>query len=66
MTAQEIARMTNIIIPSERSTWITIYYSFKEKDLSTTPAAGYFKVTDLIRPNTAKDIERAVERFKRI
>jgi len=61
-----IARKSQDIKQSDRTTWIKIYYDFASDTVSTKQTDNNCFVTSLINPNTEADIEEAIERWKRM
>jgi len=62
----KVAVLSKNINNGDRSTWLPLYYSFKENAVYTSDGKGRMFVTNLINPNTETDIEEAVERWKRL
>lgn len=65
----KVAQASQNIVQNNRNTWLPIYYDIKNKTVLTEDDYKklkdkklIFKVTELIKPNTAEDIERAVNR----
>lgn len=57
----ELSEMTQNINSRDRSTWITLYYSIQDDAVYSSPKKGAFKVTELINPNTEKEIVGTVK-----
>ena len=55
-----IARKTQNINFKDKSTWIPLYYSITEKKAYTTEGQGRYFMTNLINPQTEKDIEETI------
>ena len=57
--------MKNLKTLSQKSSKGTtpLYYSIRENAVYSTPGDGRYHLTDLIRYNTEKEIERTVKRF---
>lgn len=64
--ARRIAEMTHNIIQKDLSTWITLYYSIEKDAVYCTPGEGRYKVCRLLNVNTEKDIEEAVDFWKKL
>lgn len=69
--ADAVAQASQNINQRDRRTWITIYYDVHNNVVMTeddyrqlADKSGVYKVTDLINPNTAMDVEFAVRRWK--
>ena len=64
---KKVSEQSKNIVTRDRSTWLPLFYSYEEDAVYTTPSVGLFNtrfhVTNLINPNTPKDIEDAVNRF---
>lgn len=60
---QTVANKTRNTRSGDRATWIPLFYSFAQDAVYTVPGNDRFQVTTLINPNTAQDIENAVNRF---
>ena len=60
---QVVANKTKDTRSDDRTTWIPLFYSFAQDAVYTVPGNDRFQVTTLINPNTAQDIENAVNRF---
>lgn len=67
---ETVAKASQSIIQSDRRTWVSIYYDYATDTVMTE--AGYenlsdksraYNVTQLIRPNTAAEIEDAVKKW---
>ena len=65
----KVVQASQNIVQKNRNTWLPIYYDIKNKAVLTEDDYKklkdkklIFKVTELIKPNTAEDIERAVKR----
>lgn len=63
---KQIAKKSQKIKQSDRSTWIKIYYDFSTQTVSTRQTEDNLYVTQLINPNTEADILEAIERWKRL
>ena len=65
--AKRIAEMSKNIINSDKSTWIPLFYSFKENDVFTKPSLfknkERFELTQLTNPVTESELEKIVDRF---
>lgn len=61
-----VAKKSQNIKQTDRSTWIKIYYDFASQTVSTKQTDNNCYVTQLINPNTEADIIEAIERWKRL
>ena len=61
-----VAKASQKIEQEDRSTWLSLYYSFETQSVYTKSGAGRHFVTFLIRPNAPEEIESAVERWLRL
>ena len=58
-----IAKKTKRIKSTDRSTWISLYYSISDKAAYTEDGVGRYFVTNLINENSPKDIQDAISRW---
>lgn len=65
----KVAQASQNIVQKNRNTWLPIYYDIKNKTVLTEDdykklkdKTHIFKVTELIKPNTAEEIERVVNK----
>ncbi len=58
-----LARATQNINCKDKSTWIPLYYSVVENKVYPFDGEGRYFLTNLINPQTEKDIENAVNYF---
>lgn len=61
--AAKVSEKSKNIVTRDRSTWLPLFYSFKDDAVYTIPGNDRFHVTDLINYNTVEDISSAVTRF---
>ena len=59
-----IVKKSQAIDQHDRNTWISIYYDFSTKAVSTRETDNNFYVTKLIRPCSEKDVIDAIERWR--
>ena len=55
-----LAQATQNILWNDKSTWIPLYYSIREDKVYTKEGENRFFITNLINPQTEKDIEKTV------
>lgn len=60
---REVAEASRKNFESVPYKWMPIYFNFKTWSVSTDPDEGGFEVTELIRPNTEKEIEMTIRRW---
>ncbi len=60
-----LANATQKIDCKDKSTWIPLYYSIKEDKVYPFDGEGRWFVTNLINPQTEKDIENTVKWWER-
>lgn len=63
---EEAAKKSKKIRQTNTNSWLPIYFSFKTNTVYTEEGQDRFFVTKLIRENTPKEIEEAVENWKRL
>ena len=63
---KRIVDLTNKINQKDKSTWVTLYYSFDTDSVYSDPRPGAYRICELINPNTRKDIIDTVEWWKRL
>ena len=61
-----IAKKSQNIKQTDRTTWIKIYFDFATQTVSTKQTESNCYVTQLINPNSEEDIQEAIERWKRL
>ena len=61
-----VAKASQKIEQEDRSTWLSLYYSFDTQSVYIKSGAGRHFVTFLIRPNAPEEIESAIERWLRL
>lgn len=55
-----IAKKTQTATSTDRSTWVSLYYSIEKDTAYMSGGDGRFFMTHLINPCTEKDIEKTV------
>lgn len=63
---KQVSKASQNINSRDRLTWLTLFYSYEKDSVYTTSGQGRYKVTDLINPNTEKDIQDIVAAWKRL
>lgn len=71
--AEKVAKESQSIVQSNYRTWINIYYDYNTDTVMTErdyeenleDKSRAYGVTQLIRPNTAEEIIKAVKRWRR-
>ena len=59
---KEVSKKSQNIKSSHWCDWMPIYYSIDKDRVYTQDGEGRFHITDLIRPCTPEEIEKAVKR----
>lgn len=60
---KEVAKASKKIRQEDPSTWVIVYFSFKDNRAYTTGGEDRFYVTKLIRENTPNEVEQAIRRW---
>lgn len=61
-----IAKKSQNINQKDKSTWVWLYYSLKEDKVYDKPADDRWLVCYLINPHTPKQVQEAVEEWKKL
>lgn len=59
-----VSKATQNIVCNNKLTWINLYYSIEKDTVYTKDGEDRSFVTYLINPQSGKDIQKAVERWK--
>lgn len=63
---KRIVELTNRINQKDKSTWVTLYYSFDDDAVYSKDKAGRYRICELINPHTEQDVIDTVEWWKRL
>ena len=63
---KRIVELTNRINQKDKSTWVTLYYSFDTDSVYSKPREGAYRVCELINPHTEKDVIDTIDWWKKL